>query len=194
MLLPVNASIVGWAFDGTLRFRRWKRNRALSRRCHRSLATSQAMHGDAVKARPGREKTKWRCRQGSLWLVRFDPEDSIPRIGCFLRALIRAPSPNTAERSQSINGHQSQKRNFGRQSSISCVVKSWDGKRRTGRLSKKIQIEFVSKGSWTSDAVGEETKNRALAQASFREEIIINQSQRNAKSKYGIWMLREESE
>ena len=37
----------------------------------------------------------------------------------------RAPSPNTVERSQSINGHQNWKlkRNFGRQSSISCVSK-----------------------------------------------------------------------
>ena len=29
-------------------------------------------------------------------------------------------------------------------------------------------------------------KNRALAQASFQEEIIVNQRQRKAKSKYGI--------
>ena len=34
--------------------------------------------------------------------------------------------------------------------------------------------------------MGEETKNRALAQ-SFREEIIVNHSQRKAKSKYGIF-------
>ena len=55
-----NASIVGRALDGTqaLRFRRWKRSHAFSRRCQRSLATCQAMHGDAVKARPGRGKTK----------------------------------------------------------------------------------------------------------------------------------------
>ena len=33
----------------------------------------------------------------------------------------RAPSPNTTERSQSINGHQSRKRNFGHQSLISCA-------------------------------------------------------------------------
>ena len=59
-----NASIVGRALDGTLRFRRWKRSRALSRRCHRSLAACQAMNGDAVKARPGREKTKGRYRPG----------------------------------------------------------------------------------------------------------------------------------
>ena len=32
----------------------------------------------------------------------------------------------------------------------------------------------------------EETKNRALAQAFFREEIIVNQSQKKARSKYGI--------
>ena len=38
-----------------------------SRRCHRSLAACQAKHGDrgdAARARLGREKTKWRCRQG----------------------------------------------------------------------------------------------------------------------------------
>ena len=34
--------------------------------------------------------------------------------------------------------------------------------------------------------MGEETKNRALEPASFREEVIVNQSQRKAKSKYGI--------
>ena len=35
------------------------------RECQRSLATCQAMHGDAVKARPGREKTKMVAAQGS---------------------------------------------------------------------------------------------------------------------------------
>ena len=79
------------------------------------------MHGDAVKARPGREKTKmvvppkvltrpfrrW-WFNSSYWLFSR----------CF-----HAPSPNTTERSQSINGHQSRKRNFGRQSSISCAWK-----------------------------------------------------------------------
>ena len=34
--------------------------------------------------------------------------------------------------------------------------------------------------------MGEETKNKALAQASFREKIIAIQSQRKAKPKYGI--------
>ena len=51
---------------------------------------------------------------------------------------------------------------------------------------QKIQIEFVSKDIGPPDAVGEETKNRALEPASFREEVIANQSQRKAKSKYGI--------
>ena len=95
---------MGRAFDGTLRFRRWKRSRALSRRCHRSLATCQAMHGDAVKARPGREKTKWRGRPGfslAPSLVRFDPEDSIPRIGCFLSAFVHFLQTLPKEVSQS---------------------------------------------------------------------------------------------
>ena len=42
------------------------------------------------------------------------------------------------------------------------------------------------KGQLNTDAVGEETKNRALEPASFRKEIIVNQSQRKAKSQNGI--------
>ena len=78
---------MGRALDGTLRFRRWKRSRAFSRRCQRSLATCQAMHGDAVKARPGREKTKMVAAQGSnssvsTLRIRFLP------IGCFVSAFV----------------------------------------------------------------------------------------------------------
>ena len=53
----------------------------------------------------------------------------------------RAPSPNTVERSQSINGHQNWKlkRNFGRQSSISCVSKM--GKEGQNAC-RKIEIEL----------------------------------------------------
>ena len=58
--------------------------------------------------------------------------------------------------------------------------------KKDNKLVKKIQIEFVSKDIGTPDAVGEETKNRALEPASFREEVIVNKSQRKAKSKYGI--------
>ena len=36
----------------------------------------------------------------------------------------RVPYPNTAEKSQSVNGHQNRKRNFGRQSTISCAWKT----------------------------------------------------------------------
>ena len=53
-------------------------------------------------------------------------------------------------------------------------------------LVENIQIDCVSKGSWTRDAVCEETKNRVFAQAFFREEIIVNQCQKKARSKYGI--------
>ena len=77
----MNASIVGRALDGTLRFCRWKQSRALSRRCHLSLATCQAMHCAAVKARPSREKTKWRCRPG------FSQARPFP-IGCFVSAFV----------------------------------------------------------------------------------------------------------
>ena len=140
------------------------------------LLAKQCTVTHAVKARPRREKTKWRCRQGFL-LVRFETEDSIPRTGCFLsaflhllRTLSKEVSRSTAtkvesgisdanrrflvcerrvkkdktlvEKSRSslsqlraaehpmqlvkkqktgLYGHQSRKRNFGRQSLISCV-------------------------------------------------------------------------
>ena len=48
------------------------------------------MHGDAVKVRPGREKTKWRCCL-----------DSIPRTGCFLCVFVHLlrTLPNEVSRS-----------------------------------------------------------------------------------------------
>ena len=282
-----------------------------SRRCQRSLATCQAMRGDAVKARPVERRRKWwppRALNRPFRRWGFDSSHWLFS-QCF-----RASSPNNTERSQSINGHQSRKRNFGHQSSISCAwekgKESWNACRKNpdrvclkaqlntrcsgwrnkkqgrnralaqasfrekslsfkakGRqcrstgfardfglanldhrrghkakrsearsigcflsafvhllrtlpkevsrstatnvesgisdpnrrslvrerrvkkdrmLVEKIQIEFVSKGSWILDAVGEETKTRVLAQASFREKTIVIQSQRKAMSKYGI--------
>ena len=71
---------MGRALDGTIRFRRWKRSHAFSRRCHGSLAPCQVMH--AVKPRPRREKTKWRCSSG-FQLVRFETEDSISALVVF---------------------------------------------------------------------------------------------------------------
>ena len=144
------------------------------------------MHGDAVKARPGREKTKnIDAAQGSLWLVRFDPEDSIPRIGCFLSAFVHLLQTLPKEVSQSTatkveSGISGANRRV-------LVCESLETGKEGQNACQKIQIEFVSKGSWTPDAVGEERKNRALAQASFREKIIVIQSQRKAISKYGIW-------
>ena len=46
----------------------------------------------------------------------------------------RAPSPNTTKRSQSVNGHQSRKRNFGPRSSNSCAWKK--GKERQNACRK----------------------------------------------------------
>ena len=136
---------MGRALDGTRRFHRWKRSRALSRRCHRSLATCQAMHGDAVKTRPGREKTKWRCSPGFSLARRFDPEDSIPRIGCFLSAFVhllqRLPkevSRSTATKVES--GNSDANRGF-------LVCESLETGKEGQNACQKAQIEFVSKGS-----------------------------------------------
>ena len=63
-------------------------------------------------------------------------------------------------------------------------------------LVKKFRSSL--KGQLNTDAVGEETKNRALEPASFRKEIIVNQSQRKAKEcrlipKWNIVHSRERS-
>ena len=57
----------------------------------------------------------------------------------------RAPSPNTTEWSQSINGHQSRKRNFGPQSSISCAWKK--GKERQNACRKKSRSSFSQRAA-----------------------------------------------
>ena len=86
------ASLVGRALDGTLRFSSMERSRALSRRCHRSLATCQAMHGDAVKARPGREKTV-----PPRVLTRPFRRGGFHSSHWLFSQCLRAPSPNTAK-------------------------------------------------------------------------------------------------
>ena len=96
----------------------------------------------------------------------------------------RAPSPNTTERSQSINGHHGRKRNFGPQSSNSCAWKK--GGERQNACRKKSRSTLSQRAAEHPMQWVKKQKNRALAQASFREKIIVIQSQRKAMSKYGI--------
>ena len=122
--------------------------------------------------------------QGSLWLVRFDPEDSIPRIDCFLSAFVHLLQTLPKEVSRSTatkveSGISNANRRF-------LVCESLETVKEGLNACQKIQIEFVSKGSWTPMQWGKKTKNMALEPASFRKEIIVNQSQRKAKSPYGI--------
>ena len=103
------------------------------------------MHGDAVKPRPGREKTKWRAAQGSLWLVRFDPEDSIPRIDCFLSAFVHRLQTLPKEVSRSTatkveSGISNASRRF-------LVCERLETVKEGLNACQKTQIEFVSKGS-----------------------------------------------
>ena len=169
--LLVNASIVGRALDGTLRFRRWKRSRAFSRRCHRSLATCQGMHGDAVKARPGREKTKWRSRSEFFLArpyARFDPEDSIPRIGCFLSAFVHLLQTLPKEVSRSTatkveSGISDANRRF-------LVCESLETGKEGQNACQKIQIEFVSKGSWTPMQWGKKQRTGLLNRHPFERK------------------------
>ena len=112
----------------------------------------------------------------------------------------RAPTPNTAERSQSINGHQSRKRNFGHQSSISCVWKTdkegqnacrscfWKtGKEGEKACQKKSRSYCPNWGQLNTRCSWWRNKEQGSCTGIlFREEIIVNQSQRKARSKYGI--------
>ena len=180
-----NASIVGRASDRTLRFRhrRWKRSRAfrgdvtdlwlLAKQCT-VIPVTQRGQGSVERRRNG-GAAKGSNSSVSRLRIRFLP---LVFSQCF-----RVPYPNTAEKSQCMNGHQNRKWNFGRQSTISCA---WKTGKEGQNACRKIQIEFVSKGRWSSDAVSEITKNRALAQAYFRRQIILNQSQRKARVKYWI--------
>ena len=119
----------------------------------------------------------------------------------------RAPSLNTAERSQSINGHQSRKRNLGRQSSISCVWKTgkegqntcrscvWKtGKEGQNTCGKNPDRVCLNWGQLNTRCSGWRNKEQGSCSGILWEESIVNQSQRNAKSKYricaGFWFGR----
>ena len=83
--------------------------------------------------------------QGSLWLVRFDPEDSIPRIGCFLSAFVHLLQTLPKEVSRSTatkveSGISDANRRF-------LVCESLETGKEGQNACQKIQIEFVSKGS-----------------------------------------------
>ena len=176
-----NASIVGRALDGTLRFRRWKRSRALSRRCHRSRLLAKQCTVTQWSQRPVERRRNGGVAQGSnssastlrirfLALVVFSVLSRTFSEHCTKKSVDQRPP----EVESGISGAN---RRF-------LVCERRVKKDRT--LVGNIQIDCVSMGRWTRDAVCEETKNRALAQAFFREEIIVNQSQKKARSKYGI--------
>ena len=101
------------------------------------------MHGEAVKARPGREKTKRWCRPG-LSLFRFDAEDSIRRIGCFPGAFVHLLRTLPKEVSQSTTTEVESGINISDANRRSLVHERRVKKYRM--LVEKIQIEFVSKG------------------------------------------------
>ena len=102
------------------------------------------MHGDAVKARPGREKTKWRCRQ-----------DSVPRTGCFLsvfvhllRTLPKEVSRSTATKVESgISDANRRSLVSERRVKKDRTLVALASERRVKKdrmLVEKVQIEFVS--------------------------------------------------
>ena len=138
-----------WGEPRTARsvFRRWKRSRALSRRCHRSLDTCQAMHGDAVKARPGLEMTKWR------WVpprVFSSSSVSTPRVRFLALVVFSVLSCTFSEhcRKKSVDQRPTKsKAEFGMPIVDFLWVKVCRRVKKNRTLVKKIQIEFVSKGS-----------------------------------------------
>ena len=80
----------------------------------------------------------------------------------------RAPSPNTTEGSQSISGHQSRKRNFGPQSSISCAWKK--GKERQNAW-RKNPDRVCLKGQLNTRCSG--WRNKKLAEVPDQKKEVI---------------------
>ena len=113
------------------------------------------MHGDAVKARPGREKTKMVVPPKVL--IRPFRRWGFDSSHWLFSRCFHAPSPNTTEKSQSTNGHQSRKRNFGRQSSISCAWKK--GKERQN-ASRKSPDRVCLKGQLNTRCSGWRNKKQ----------------------------------
>ena len=129
-------------------------------------------------------KEKARKKKKKNWLVRFYPEDSIPLIGCFLSAFVHLLQTLSKKVSRSTateveSGISDANRRF-------LVCESLETGKEGQNACQKNSDRVCLKGQLNTDAVGEETKNRALEPASFRKEIIVNQSQRKAKSQYGI--------
>ena len=112
------------------------------------LLANQCTVTQCVKARPGREKTNWRCQprfSHCLKLVRFDPEDSIPRIGCFLSAFVHLVRTLPKEVSRSTATKVESKI-----SDAHCrflVCESFETGKEGRNVYQKIQIEIVLKGS-----------------------------------------------
>ena len=147
------------------------------------------MHGEAVsvKARPGREKTKVAVpprvltRRGSVstlrirflpWLVVFSVLSCTFSEHYRKKSVDQRPPKSKEEfRTPIVN--------------LLCVKELRKGKERQNAC-RKNPDRVCRKGQLNTRCSGWRKKNRALAQASFREEIIVNQSQRKAKSKYGI--------
>ena len=135
------------ALSRALRFRRWKRSRALSRRCHRSLATCQTMHGDAVKA------CKARSRDDEMAVpprVLSSSSVSTLRIRFLALVVFSVLSCTFSEhcRKKSVDQRPSKSKAEIRIPIVDFLcVKVLRRVKKDRTPVKKIEIEFVSKGS-----------------------------------------------
>ena len=157
---------------------------SISRGCPRSwsLAACQTMHG-------------WRCegkaqsREDEMAVQpRVPPRQFRWGFGLLLfTQCFPAHSPNPAERVTSVNGQKSTKVES-RTSDVNCRPIVCGRRREKARTHVGALLGWVFLNvSCTTEALGgKNLKNRPLAQAPFREEMIVNQIQRTAKSKFGI--------
>ena len=106
--------------------------------------------------------------QGSLWLVRFGSEDSIPLIGCFVSAFVHPLQtlPKEVSRSKATkveSGISDANRRF-------LVCESLETCKEGQNACPKIQIEFVSKGSWTPIQWGKKQRTGLLNRHPFERK------------------------
>ena len=177
-------------------FRGWKWSLALWGRCLRSLAACQTKYGWCCEGKSLSREDEMVVAPicNGLKSAHLDfAEDSIPHFVVFS---VLSSTFSEPYRKNCVKANNPPKSKAELWTSIvnsrprALVCGGGGGGGEEGQNASQgtyLQGEFFWKASCTTETLGEKNlKNRPLAHAPIREEIIVNQSQRKAKSKYGI--------
>ena len=169
---------MGRALDGTLRFRRWKRSRALNFEEMSPISgylPSNARWRSEGKARPRENEMAVPPRVLTRQFRRWDFDSS----HWLFYQCFRAPSSNTSERSQSNNGRPKSKAEF--RTPIVDLLCVNDGWRRTERWSKKSRSIFLKEqlntrcSGWRNKVIPAENRCRGYGCVKFTVQSELSQ-------------------